>query len=593
MHETPAVTAVVNKSPAGLDTARSLPQTYVKHVRWLGVLPSLMFPALLLWALHAHGVNVPCRDELSDFTSFADNVLHHRVGIKDFFLQQNEHRHASFRILSALLIHFTNGWHIRYERLLHFLMTVIGFLLILGLSAKSLDRPFSGEAKLLAAATSALIFSLTQWESWSIPLDMSRHICNAAFLAAVLTLCRFGPTWKHVFLAAFFCLIASFSFGNGLVSWIALYPLTINARKANIKFSGFIPYAWALLFLLTALAYFHGYRKPEYLPNLKIGVKQPGDFFSFLCLFLGLPFSLPRLHFTGLLGLAQIILVMFLMLNTPTRKKMLSNSTLPWLCLYLFCFLSGFVAAICRVGLGVESAVRSAYAVTSSLGWIAIFYLFHLCCPGWKKSFIFSLLAIIGSQIWFDRHAWIGWRRYATTLRQSEACLETYPVSSERCLSELLFKGKNDGELVRNLAPTLENLGVFKSFALPPDLVYLNHSGKGLGRVSSILPERGTQRTLQAEGWALMWEKGSPQHVVLTCGKDRKFLASTVTVLDRPEIAQLYGDQYLESGWSLEFKREQFRGSSKTDPVIEAWIYDEQEHALIRMVADIGKKLPY
>ncbi|HVD98525.1 MAG TPA: hypothetical protein VNB90_10005 [Cytophagaceae bacterium] len=163
---------------------------------------------------------------------------------------------------------------------------------------------------------------------------------------------------SHVklYIPVLLAIIASFTSGNGMITFIAgiivLILLTGITRKLLV---------WTIMAIITILFYFYHYKKPpNHPPIVDELIQHPTHYFQYLFSFLGTGVSFDPLvaKVTGsiLLALAFLFLI---------KKYFRKN---PVLFSYLiFIILTAIAASLSRFGFGINQALDSRYAINGLL----------------------------------------------------------------------------------------------------------------------------------------------------------------------------------------------------------------------------------
>jgi len=531
-------------------------------------------PAVLVWAFCLLRVHVPVAEQI-DLVPIINRTLSQRaLDVPFLFAQWNESRIVTTKLVILMMILLRGSWSPEVEQFCPLVFAAINVILLWRLGIRSMKDRAAGDAKLLQLLACVLVFSLTQWFSWSDPITMHFHICSGCFLGAVLLLSGERLSGPRLLGAAALCLMATYSYANGLSSWFAVSPL-IYLRRTNRRVWKVLSGIWSAVTGATLWCYFHHYDQPTYHPSIWIAAYHPADALSFFFKFLAGPLcpTVPLLAFV--VGEALVVSIIFVLSESSLRALAFSDAARPWLCVLLFVLASAAMTAVGRVGYGSDAGMHSRFLVTGLLGWIACAYLAYLCCPEQRKLLKVMLICICLSQAYFDLVSWDSWRAQSAQFKEGQACLETYQISSPACLSKLMY-GIVDGERIRFLAPTLENLGTFKPFTLPGDVSYVSPSDFQYGSFDGMSGR-------QAFGWALL--NGRPaSEIILTNAPGRHMIGHATAVLEREDIASWRGERARYCGWNLELDNRMI-GKRGQRSRIEAWIFDRARHLMIQLPA--------
>jgi len=184
---------------------------------------------------------------------------------------------------------------------------------------------------------------------------------------------------KGLILAMIFAIIASYSFGSGLLTWVVLIVLSIQKQrpwKETITLaSAFVAIIWL---------YFYGYIKPAHHPSLFYPILHPYYFIRYILAYIGSPLGYGNgKNLSIIIGFSLVTLVCAAIIHLKRHSKEELDKLSPWLALALYAFLSACMIGIGRTGFGVRQAISSRYTTISSLFIISAFVIVTL----WIKSY--------------------------------------------------------------------------------------------------------------------------------------------------------------------------------------------------------------
>src|ERR1700686_767718 len=127
--------------------------------RYLPLLPV----ALIIGCIAHYGVNVPVADDW-DLSSLVSKAAHHKVQIKQFFQQHNEHRVFFLKVVVASIARMSH-WDLRLQMYLSVLLCGITTCNVFVLVKRTLPLS-AGPGSALSFCVSLLLFSPVQYENW-------------------------------------------------------------------------------------------------------------------------------------------------------------------------------------------------------------------------------------------------------------------------------------------------------------------------------------------------------------------------------------------------------------------------------------------
>ena len=182
-------------------------------------------------------------------------------------------------------------------------------------------------------------------------------------------------TWGRLLGAIACAVVATFSFGNGLLLWwIGLLMLTVpwlKNRQTSITF----PLSWLLAGSLLTGVYLNDFRVPSHHPSPWTLLEQPIEYVQYMLSFLGNPISTQYSLLMGFLGLIGVGTCLTLLVRCYAVQI---EPLLPLIALFLYSVGSAALIGVGRLGFGVDQAGRSRYVTIANLCWIALIVLIAL-----------------------------------------------------------------------------------------------------------------------------------------------------------------------------------------------------------------------
>lgn len=562
----------------------------------------------IIWFVNYLGVNIPSWDQW-EFASFFQKVASGEAGFQDFFALHNEHR-IFFPKLIITFLAFTSGWNITYEFYVSILATTITYFFLIKIAA-SQEKAKGVGFYLANIFTGVMLFSFIQWESWLFGLGMVWFLINTFLVLCIFFLYSAQPSvWAATVAAAICCIVASFSLANGLLIWLTVLPLLfylpLKPKQIKKVISG-----WLLLFLLSCIAYFTNYHKPTYHPDSLFFLSHPlvaADYFFTL---LGSPL-LYRSNLTitcGFLIFLNYIIFIFRYIKNPLST--FSRTAIPWLSLGLFSVLSCLITTVGRAGFGVEQANSPRYTTFSLLLLIALVQLWrsHINSISVRPRartqsrltlrslsiptifpFVVGFLTIL--VIITSVNAVTVAKKAQSNLLYGRECLKLAAYvgpSLNNCLSLLYF----DGDLVKERAKTLEQIGFWQSVKAPtfvenPDTIYGYLDPLPNANQSEIVRRTCINCVdLELAGWAILpGKKALPHLVLLSYGDGTGTIFANANINRRsPDIAKTYrSNRYYRVRWSVKISPKLLPLGNTT---VKAWVYDSVTNQIVKLKGDL------
>ncbi|MGE4091051.1 MAG: hypothetical protein AB7G75_09450 [Candidatus Binatia bacterium] len=333
---------------------------------------------LLAWKIFTHGVNVPYMDQWR-IADVVTKAFEGRLSLWDLTAQQNESR-LFFPCLFFIGLASLTGYDVRYEMWATFGLACLMTYNVYRLGRRTLDSSRTHESFLLFLAC-LLIFSLVQWENWFWGIQFIVLVPVTCILLIVsLAYSSLSIRTKFVISAAL-ATISTFSYANGILCWIVVFPVLLMQTWNSIKENrGWIA-LWVSGFAVNFALYFYNYVKPPYHPSFTEGLQTPLTTLSYFLVFLGMPLSggtvLDRRYQAAIVG--GVLCILFVVACGLTwRHRHATNigyRTAGWLTLGSYTFISAAVTTLGRIGLGFDTALSSRYGAFSLPLLVALVYL--------------------------------------------------------------------------------------------------------------------------------------------------------------------------------------------------------------------------
>jgi hypothetical protein len=364
--------------------------------------------------------------------------------------------------------------------------------------------------------------------------------------------------------ASILAVIATFSFGNGLLLWpvIGLYLISkIGSRRWMIL--------WAALFVVVAISYFVGYQTPQ------IPARHAADALDYLTYFLRFngnalgQFPLPgRLLLTAIIASAALLLFFGTATVISKRCGMMASSAAPWIAMGLYAIGSSLVATFTRVHEGTQQALDSRYSSISMNLYVALIGLIAIASqlarqPRRSKG-IFQLAPSFEIPFLVAISCWYLATLPGAVVRTSNLCqlrlrglagLQFCKVAPPSPILRRTLR------IIAELPEFTQNLAVIDRLQLlnPPlhssDLLYEGsheprQSPEQFGQCDTIIRRGST--LFEMSGWAFLPIDDQPAGgVVLAFRSGNAWHAFAFADVneERPDAAKERGDQYKWSGW--------------------------------------------
>ena len=553
-----------------------------------------LIPVVLLIGFVANfSVNVPIDDEWR-LASLFEKIAAGNVTFNDFWALHSNHRILFPKITIAVLA-FASRWNINYQLCLSIALAVVTFIALYKLSSMQVKNAGDNLWHLANILTCILLCSLVQHENWLWGFQLAWFLVNLCFVAAVYALVSNHKLLPYIkiSIAAIFCLIASFSLAQGLLSWLAAIP-AVAALEGNAARKRKRLILWMLLFAATCAVYsidYHPSRKASIISLLNKPLVVIDYFLSLL--------GSPIVRLSGISALVGfLIFASFLFLGFHFCRKISEHrEAVPWLSIGLFSVLSALFITAGRAELGAIQAIESSrYTTNSILLLIALVQLGQLFVRGKSAinrsyKLVYRVLAglSIGIIIVNSGQA-IAQSRSALVYKQgAQDCLQLlnylepsdfFKNSPESCLRVLSKKTW----LVREGAAILDKIGWRKfaknvEFISNPEQVYGYLDQPQISDKSLTVKKNSV---FKAVGWAVLPENlQQPNIVLLSVGERQSFFANGYVNSDSPDIAKTLNSQvYSNARWAFDLQAN-YLPIAQTE--IKAWVYNPVDNQFVRL----------
>lgn len=322
--------------------------------------------ACLVLAIVGYGVDIPYIDQW-DQVPLLKKTFEGAFPFRDLWLPHNEHRIVFPQLIIIALAHLS-FWNMYYEMAMTVIFASAFFFVLIFLFKRSMRSIGGGEAGWAVPIVSLIVFSLSQWESWSMGGQLAVFLGILAFSAAVAFLLTPVFRRRDFIFAGLSAVVSTFSFANGLLVWpIGLFVLFCKDKKRLNPST----VSWLLLSVIIVLAYFYGYSAQPGGPSAGNVFSQPGEYAEYVFKFLGGPLNnigAAAAFSAGLAGAALFLSLIFILVRI---KKIDFQVLLPYLALGFYSLGCAVISGAGRIGFGSDYALVSRYITFSSPLWIS------------------------------------------------------------------------------------------------------------------------------------------------------------------------------------------------------------------------------
>lgn len=362
-----------------------------------------------------------------------------RLGLRDLFMQHNEHRPFFPVTISVEMARLTH-WDIRAEVFLDFVLAVALTGLLIWLVRRTLGIDGWGLTAFAIIMAAWLTVSPVQWENWLWGWQMEWFLCNLAAMTSAALLAHWPeqrPAWLGVALAAGAAVVASFSLASGLAVWIAF--LLFFALRRSIRRA--LP-VWCVAGAASISLFFYHYTSDS---HLGFAAHHPLAFAKYLLDYLAASIVPPG-WWTPWVGLALLIAFVGSVLVLFRWHRERFGRAAVWIAVGLNTLLSAAVTDVGRLNLGIGQSESSRYTTLSSLfifgTLVLVLMVTGTFLPAWRRQVwvrileaaVVAVVAIVtlfnynlGTQHMDNRHA---------LFLANQSCLAHAQNASDPCLSQ-------------------------------------------------------------------------------------------------------------------------------------------------------------
>lgn len=352
----------------------------------LALLPCL---AVVMY-IHRYAGFLPLEDQWDTPGRHFEMHLHGHLTWKEFFVQHNEARKAFTNVIWMLLA--TNGWNVRLEMYMSVLLVGACVLFYLWVCRRS--TPGATLVPLLLAATaSVLLFNPIGMTGAQLPWLWGVNLENAVVVVVLV-----GAIWANTHLrswplrfaiSAACSVAATYSFANGMLLWVLLYPRWLgpvgSEAKGTTRRSLWLDVLYGAAFATVVVTYFNGYYRPPNHPSIVEALGRPDRVLHFYFAWIGAPLS-PRV---GALSIATLIglmgVALFLWSLVQVARHRLWARAAPFLLLAAYSLISATAVSLGRSGAGVGGALASRYYLHVLVFYLGLNGLLWLCATSGRE----------------------------------------------------------------------------------------------------------------------------------------------------------------------------------------------------------------
>ncbi|MFB2935036.1 hypothetical protein ACE1B6_07130 [Aerosakkonemataceae cyanobacterium BLCC-F154] len=572
----------------------------------LAIAPALLIATLIF----KNSVNVPFWDDWGVGLFLTRVFPEFRLSLARLISQHNESRYVFPRLIFMALTHLNNGkWNVIYQMWLSLvlacLVSINVFRLIKWTIGKNLFKVICS-----VILCNLLIFSPVHYENWLWGIQLIVFM-PIACITTCLVVIYSGIDRKTKLIAyLILCTISTFSYANGMLSWIILFPILAISKSWNLP--DFFKEKWLYIpciatFTANMAVYFYNYQKPLHSPSFIYGILHPDQALLYFLSFLGSPLMRATIRYDWKISslvnnniwMGTILIILFLGSLTYFVKERKDSTVIyrmtGWLTIGFYTVISGLVTSLGRSGGGLESSVALRYTAFSIYLPLALINLIWIIYDDAKikgyllknsqrmvQSMILILLAgalyfhIITVDFTIPQMYFMKLERL-----QAKACYIFLNVApEEKCIIEKVYPQFLG---LKYRAYLVNSSGIIDAKLLKSNRIQ-DIQGINRGNSKELIYgwfeqlNKVDENNYLAGGWAILPKKKEPADAVILSyeqshGEDIIF-AVFDTRVNRPDVVQaLKRTTYSMSGWQKTFPASRLpKGLVK----IKAWAFDTE-----------------
>ncbi|RMF79899.1 MAG: hypothetical protein D6737_09870, partial [Chloroflexi bacterium] len=303
----------------------------------------------------------------------AINTAQGDLSFGDLLRQYNDSRTFFSHVITAISTQLLD-WNLKAEMYFNMLLAGMTLIVLIGLY-HCVDPQFTW---VMILPFSWLVFSLMPHVNWLWAIQSVYFFSNLFFVLMLSTIVSFNPGMRPLLLAGIFALCATFSFANGLLTWLVLLVAIWLFGYRQWRYYLF----WVLMMGASLAVYFNGYLfRPG---NITATTFNPVSILGWVIVFVGSPLTNRAMiaetrvvvaFILGILGVCVVCINLLYLKRVGRGWDELAS----WGLLALFVVLSGAVAGVNRMSVfGIDGAIASRYLTLNTLFWVAVVALIAL-----------------------------------------------------------------------------------------------------------------------------------------------------------------------------------------------------------------------
>ena len=558
------------------------------------ILPAIAIGLLIF----KYSVNLPYYDQwaVGDlFVQLSEGTL----GFDDLIAQHNESRKFFPKLIFLGLGQLTN-WDVRYEMLVIFLLACLASLNIYRLNRLTIGVSLT-KGLFIACLANLLIFSPVQFENWFWGIQIVVFMPITCITTCISIVYSNLKKITKFILCIVFCTISTFSYANGILSWVIVLPVLVLVSLkswSDLLKQKWMVFGWLIGFTSNVVLYFYNYQKPDHSPSILSAILHPDRSLQYFLCFLGSPlgWNTPVASINNSMIIGGVVITIFIILCVYILKHIQHYSiihlTIGWVMIGLYTVITALITTVGRVGFGIEQSLSSKYTTFSLFLIISVIHLIPIVFNDAQNrgylsnqiistkvtTFLVTALMFLHIQTFY--YSLIRIISFKHTLLKGKTCLLLINFAQDECRKINIYGPwfAQNWHLTKLLTNSLSKLEFLK-----PGLVKTN-------KVKNIIDNSFTNQTegifekltkldnnmYLASGWAVLKKNSTPvDGVILTYDNSQGepiIFAVADTTISRLDISdQFQSHKFLNLGWQKKFYATEFPQAYIN---IRAWVFD-------------------
>ena len=302
-----------------------------------------------------------------------DEYLGGRISFERLMAQHNEHR-IFFPRLAMLGLAGVTHWSMTWELAVNIVLG-LGIFATLGYQFHATSMHMrSGTPWFILPALSALAFSFTGWDNWIWGWQMQVFINLLVCVLGITVLSNARGGWLPWFIAVCLGVVATFSFGSGMIFWGAALFAMSGARYSSINARIAQTVVWLLAFAVVFGYYLHGFSRVHPEGSATGPGVTPYDYLNFALIYLGAALCAVTESNTvpAVVGGAGIALTLAAVYYCAVVWRTTWRILAPYIALCAYGLVGALLTSYARAAMTEQVARSPRYATMAMTFWIAL-----------------------------------------------------------------------------------------------------------------------------------------------------------------------------------------------------------------------------